>query len=105
MCQYCFFREKLVHQTVRRKYSRIRLPKVSSCTFSVFGWRQKQGCHMTVSEGGPNIWLGGVVADLEEVYKLSVASQRPAGLEGLPQDGAWGDAQGQIRQKKKKRNH
>lgn len=58
---------------------------------------------MTVSEGGPNIWLGGVVADLEEVYKPSVASERPVVLEGLPQDGAWGDAQGQMRQKREEK--
>lgn len=44
--------------------------------------------------------VGGDVADLEEVYKPSVASQRPVVLEGLPQDGAWGDAQGQIWKKR-----
>lgn len=44
-------------------------------------WGQKQGCHhIAVSERGTNIWLGGVVNDLEEVYKPSVASQRPVVL-------------------------
>lgn len=76
----------------------MHLPKVSFCTFSIFGWGQKQGCRMTVSEGRKHL-VEGVVADLEEVYKPSVAPQRPVVLEGLPQDGAWGDAQGQILQK------
>lgn len=92
-----------LHQALRQKHSRIHLPKVSSCTFSIFAWGQKQGCHMTVSEGGTNIWLRAVVADLEEVYKPSVASQRPVVLEGLPQDGARGDAQGQTRPKRRRR--
>lgn len=57
---------------------------------------------MSVSERGANIWLGGVVSDLKEVYKPSVASQRPVVLSGLPQVDAEGDAQGQIRIKKEK---
>lgn len=56
---------------------------------------------MSVSERATNIWLRGVVSDLKEVYKPSVASQRLVVLSGLPQDGAVVDAQGQIRIKKR----
>lgn len=103
ICHYCFSMQSL-HKRVKHKWNRIHLPKLSRCTFSIFGWGQKQGCRMSVSERGTNIWLGGVVSDLKEVYKPSVASQRPVVLSGLPQDDAVGDAQGQIRIKKKEKS-